>query len=429
MVVAEEAEREAPHLPGSVEPSDLDKNARVPRRLDTHHINKHETICRREQVTSSAVSPMTPECQVTQGRDGADTYIYIYLRGALVISSDQSSSDKEMQSSELPTATRVILQPDPKSTNLILTTLPVPVPKPNSNEHLIRVHAAALTNGELLWLTNYALPAEITATRQPVPCYDMAATVISAPADSPFQPGAKVYARTDYLRAGCARDYAIATTSELARKPERLSWPEAATVPMSAETAWQALFVQAGLDPRVGGAAGQRIFVTAASGSAGAWIVQLAKWAGAYVIGTSSGRNIDYVRSLGASEVLDYHTVDIQKWATEETGRECDLVIDCIGGKSLQDAWWVVKDGGSLISIFQPPEEMKPEGLPKKSVKNWFFIMEARGDQLGTVTEMIDQGLFQATLDSVYPFEQFQEAVKKLEAGNTRGKVVLDLTA
>lgn len=213
----------------------------------------------------------------------------------------------------------------------------------------------------------------------------------------------------------------------MARRPAKLSWAEAATVPMSAETAWQALFVHAGLDAKAGeGAAGKRVFVTAASGGVGVWMVQLAKWIGAEVIATCGPDSVEWVRSLGADEVLDYTKMDVKEWASGE-GKKVDLVIDCIGRKSLEDAWWVVKDGGLLISIFQPPEQMKPIGVAA-NIRSLFFVMNTDGEQLQKVTELIETGVVgKVALDSIFPFDRFQDAFKKLESGRTKGKIVLDL--
>lgn len=324
---------------------------------------------------------------------------------------------------------KAIVQPDKMTTDVIMITdHPVPTPKPSSEEHLIRVHTAAITNGELLWSKYFPIAQEIAALKTLVPCNDVAGTVVSAPASSPFQPGTEVYARSSYNRTGCAREYTILLTEEMAKRPQRLSWAESATVPMSAETAWQALFIHAGLEAKAGqGAKGKRVFITAASGGVGVWVVQLAKWAGARVVATCAANNVEWVKSLGADEVIDYTTTDIKRWAAEE-GHKVDLVIDCIGRKPLEDAWWVVNQGGTLISIFQPPEGMKPPGV-EGNIKHFFFIMEPNGEQLQNVTELIEGGFGKPALDSVFPIDRFQEAFKKIESRKTRGKVVLDLGA
>jgi NADPH:quinone reductase-like Zn-dependent oxidoreductase len=329
----------------------------------------------------------------------------------------------------IPKTQKAILQPDKQSTAVIMITdHPVPTPKPSSTEHLIRVHTAAITNGELLWAKNFPPTEEIAALKTLVPCDDVAGTVVIAPASSPFQPGTEVYARSSYTRTGCAREYTILLTEEMAKRPQRLSWAESAATPMSAETAWQALFIHAGLEAKAEeGAKGKRVFVTAASGGVGVWMVQLAKWAGAEVVATCGADNVEWVKSLGADEVIDYTKTDIKQWAAGE-GKKVDLVIDCIGRKSLEDAWWVVKEGGTLISIFQPPESVRPAGV-KGDIKNFFFIMESNGEQLQKVTELIEGGTGKPALDSTWPIDQFQEAFKKLESGKTRGKVVLNLDA
>lgn len=325
----------------------------------------------------------------------------------------------------IPDTQRAIVQPDKMSTSVtMIAHHPVPNPDFAADEHLVRVHTTAITNGELLWSRYFPLPAG--STKVLVPCNDIAGTVVAAPQSSLFQPGTEVYARSSYARTGCARDYTILVGDEMAERPQSLSWAESAAVPMSAETAWQALFVHAGLEARKGGADGKRVFVTAASGGAGVWMVQLAKWAGAEVVGTCSTANVDLVKSRGADVVLDYTKTDVKQWAVDGI-HQADLVIDCIGGQALEDAWWVVKEGGTLLSIFQPPEEKKPMGAPA-NVRNFFFVMTTSGEQLRKISPLVDEGMRPA-LDSAVPFDQYQSAFDKLASGRTKGKIVLDLVA
>jgi len=323
----------------------------------------------------------------------------------------------------LPATIKAIMQKDLKlPTHLTLTTAPLPVPKPNSTEHLIHVHAAAITSGELFWPIYFPVP---NPEKEPVPIYDIAGTVISAPPNSPFKPGHEIYARTSFERTGSGREYTIATTEELSLRPKNLSWAEAASVPMSAQTAWQALFKQAGLrpEPEIGGA-GKRIYIAAASSAVGQWLVQLATWVGAEVVASCGINNVDWVKSLGAKEVISRGT-DVRQWVSSHD--KADIVYDCYGQKTLQDAWWVVKDGGTLISIVQPPEEMKPGDLGQKDVINFFFIVEPIGADLEQITKGLEDKRFVPSLDSVYPLENFEEAFAKVESGKTRGKVVLDI--
>lgn len=215
----------------------------------------------------------------------------------------------------------------------------------------------------------------------------------------------------------------------MAIRAKGLSWEEAATIPMSALTAWQALFVKAGLKAEAGvGAKGKRVFVTASGGAVGRWVVQLARWAGADVVGTASGAAMEVVRGLGAEEVLDYRSVDLETWVAGKEGRKADVVVDTIGGKSCVDAWWVVKNGGILVSVNEAdPGSVKPMGVDK-GIKALFFVMEANGDQLEKITELIDGGGFVGSLDSVWRLEDAAEAVEKVESGRAKGKVVFDLS-
>ena len=128
--------------------------------------------------------------------------------------------------------------------------------------------------------------------KQLIPCYDVAGTVVTALEGSPFPPGSEVYARTEFARTGMVREYATVTTPELGLRPRNLGWPKSASMALSALTAWQALFVKGGLKGEKGAAKGKRVLITAASGGAGSWIVQLARWAGADLVGTCGPDNV-----------------------------------------------------------------------------------------------------------------------------------------
>jgi NADPH:quinone reductase-like Zn-dependent oxidoreductase len=143
------------------------------------------------------------------------------------------------------------------------------------------------------------------------------------------------------------------------------------------------------------------------------------------VVGTCGPHNVDLVRSLGATEILDYTTTDFRKWG-ESDGNKVDVVVDCIGKKSLEDAWWCVRDGGSLINISQPPEQMRPDDCASKDVRNHFFIMEPDGLQLEEISKLVDGGKCRPVVDSVWPLEKFEEAFERLDSGHAKGKVVLD---
>lgn len=324
-----------------------------------------------------------------------------------------------------PTSARALLQLDPTSKSLALTDLPVPKITPHSNEHLIRVHAVALCNGELLWPRDF--PPKNPCAEILVPGNDVAGTIVDAPDSSPVHIGDEVYARTNFARTGDARDYIIGLSEELAHRPQRLSWVESAAIPMSSQTAWQALFVHAELgDVHAGRASGKRILVTGASGGVGQWVVQLAHLAGAEVIATCGSDNLKLVETLGAKTAINYHATHLREWG-QTAQNQVDIVIDCSGRQALADAWWTVRDGGFLISIVQPPEQVRPIGCKAKDVGNFFFIMQPKGAQLEQITKLVEEGKCHPAVDSVWRLEDYKQAFERADSGHAVGKVVLDL--
>ncbi|RAL11727.1 NADP-dependent oxidoreductase [Aspergillus homomorphus CBS 101889] len=327
---------------------------------------------------------------------------------------------------------RTLVQPSAESQSLTLTTSPLPTANVSAGEHLIKVKACAPCAGELLWPKNFPPPNP----RELIPCPDVAGTVISAPANSPFQAGDEVYARTNYLRPGNARDYSICLTDELAHIPQGLSAVAAAAIPVSAQTAWQILFIHAGIagDGEASFTAaqeawrGKKVLVTAASGGVGMWVTQLAALLGAEVVGTCGAANAALVRLLGATEVLDYRQTELREWVNEHPEKKVDVVVDCIGRRSLEDAWWTVKDGGMVLSIFQPPEQVRPPGFEGSEVRSVFFVMEPARRHLEEISKLVELGKCHGMVDSVWPLEQYQEAFKRLDGGHARGKIVFDLS-
>ncbi|KAL2135539.1 hypothetical protein VTI74DRAFT_8145 [Chaetomium olivicolor] len=334
----------------------------------------------------------------------------------------------------LPQTMRTLLQASRTSTEVISATAPLPTPS-HPDDVLVRVHAAAPCTGELLWASfGDAIPADKVL----VPCQDMAGTVVTAPANSGFATGDRVYCRIDATRAGAARDYALPRISELAKVPANLSWVEAAATPLSALTAWQALFVKGTLDAKgiKGDVAARekngkiRVLVTGAGGGVGSWVVQLAALAGAQAVVAVCGRDKEEaVRKLGATEIIDYTDTSIEEWvAADPAAREVDLVIEMIGGKTLSGCWVAVKEGGTIVSIHTPPAYGRPEGLKKELSRAIWFIVEPLGSNLAEISELIEAGRVRPTVDSVWEFADFKKAFEKLDLGHAKGKIVIKVS-
>jgi NADPH:quinone reductase-like Zn-dependent oxidoreductase len=305
----------------------------------------------------------------------------------------------------------------------------LPLPTAGSNEVLLKVSAAAITRGELDW----PRPPELNES---FPGVDMAGNVVSAPEGSKFNVGDKVYMRSEYPRAGSAREYSIGLEKELAIRPKNISAEEAAAAPVSALTAWQALFVHAGLPSPLQQTNGAdafkkyRVLVNGASGAVGLWKVQLAHLAGCTVVGTCTSSNAEMVRRMGADEVIDYTQTSISAWSKDN--EKVDLLLDCVGGKSRDDAWHAIKDHGKLFSIVPPPDMnwvwtyAAPEGV-SSTIIGKFFIMEPNGEHLGLITTLIEQGKVRPIVDSVYKLEEYQKAFDRMNSKRAVGKVVLKI--
>ena len=298
----------------------------------------------------------------------------------------------------------------PPSTIPLSTTTPTPTP--SSTQYLIRVQTAAITADELTWTETLARPS-------PIPAHDICGTIVATPSSpSPssststldFNIGDEVIALISFSRDGAAAEYVVAEGNELARKPQSLSDVEAAAVPLSFLTAWQALFTHAHAEST------QSILILGAAGGVGVMGVQLAKWLGmSRITGTCSAKNAEFVRGLGANEIVDY--------SREKVEGVYDVVLDCVGGKARDECWRNVKGGGTLVSVAAPIEEDIKTRYA--GVKGVYFVVEPNGAQLAKATELIEKGELRPVVDNVFPLEDGADAFAMLEKRHTRGKIVL----
>lgn len=225
-----------------------------------------------------------------------------------------------------------------------------------------------------------------------------------------FAVGDEVYAYPSLARCGGYADYVTVLESEAAHKPQMLDFTQAAALPVGALTAWQA-YDMAGLE------AGQKVLIHAAAGGVGSLAVQVAKARGAYVIGTASGRNADFLRSLGVDEVIDYTVTD---FATAVSG--VDMVFDLIGGATLEKSFGVVKSSGAIISAVQPPDAQLADryGLSAGMVQ-----VKPDSAQMQQLAQWADAGQVKPTVAIVLPLSEVRQAHELSQAGRTRGKIVL----
>jgi NADPH:quinone reductase-like Zn-dependent oxidoreductase len=198
---------------------------------------------------------------------------------------------------------------------------------------------------------------------------------------------------------------------EVAHKPKTISHVEAASLPLAGITAWEALFTAAQLT------AGQRVLIHAGSGGVGSLAVQLAKTRGAYVIATTSGRNLAFVKSLGADEVIDY-----KAQAFEDVAKNVDVVFDTIGGKVQEASWSVLKPGGILVSVVSPPPEERAQAC---GVRRAFVFIEPNAEILNQLADLVDTGSLRPIVGAEFALEDIAKAHAFSQTGRAVGKIVL----
>lgn len=311
----------------------------------------------------------------------------------------------------------------------------VPEPILGDDEVLVQIHAAAVNlldakfrEGAFKPILPYRLPLILG--------HDMAGTVVQVgPKATRYNVGDEVFSRVDDFRIGTFAEQIAVKETSLAAKPKTLSMEEAASIPLVALTAWQALVDIAGLR------AGQKVFIQAGSGGVGTIAIQLAKHIGAYVATTASAANADWLQALGADLVIDYKTQDF-----ETALRDYDVVLHSQDAKVLEKSLNVLRPGGKLVSITGPatpafaaqvkaPWFLKPlfwslsrstyRRARQRNVSFDFLFMTANGTQLQQMAALIDAGHIRPVIDRVYPFAETNAAISHVESGRAKGKVVI----
>ncbi|MFT5701097.1 MAG: NADPH:quinone reductase-like Zn-dependent oxidoreductase [Desulforhopalus sp.] len=247
--------------------------------------------------------------------------------------------------------------------------------------------------------------------------WDIAGTVAAVGADvTEFEVGDKVFGMVNFPGHGKTyAEYVASPASHLAKMPANATFEEAAASTLAALTALQVL------KPRV--KAGDRVLIHAGSGGVGHFAIQIAKSLGATVVATSSGKNRDFVLSLGADEHVDYRE---QKF--EEVLKDIDFVLDGMGGAVLENSLKVVKDGGTIVSLptHEFSEELKAIAEPR-NIKLEFVMVTSNGDDMNTIKELIEAGTVKPHVSVTFPFEKMAAAHEQIESSRTVGKAVVTL--
>jgi NADPH:quinone reductase-like Zn-dependent oxidoreductase len=277
-------------------------------------------------------------------------------------------------------------------------------PEPGKGDLLVRVYAAGVNPVD--WKLSGRSRRDFT------PGFDIGG-VVERVGDgvTKFKPGDAVFAFIALDRGGGYAEYTIVKESEAAMKPAKVSHVDAASVPLVALTAWQALFDTAHLEK------GQTVLIHAGAGGVGSIAIQLAKWKGAHVIATASQENQEFLKQLGADETIDYRN---QKF--EDVAKDVDVVLDPIGGQTQQDSWKLLKKGGWLVSLLQRPSPQKAQEL---GVHATVILVHPDSNALTQIARLIDDGSIKPIVTYTFPLGDAAKAYEQSQTGHTRGKIVL----
>jgi NADPH:quinone reductase-like Zn-dependent oxidoreductase len=288
-----------------------------------------------------------------------------------------------------------------------------PLPRIGVDELLIKIFASSVNpvdwkvrEGHLQGMKLHHLPLTLG--------WDVSGVVEkTGSAVTNFKVGDEVFTRPAIERDGSYAEYIAVKADDVARKPRTVSHLQAAVVPLAGLAAWESLVQVANIQP------GQKVLIHAGSGGVGHLAVQLAKAKGAYVIATASTRNVVWVKSLGADEVIDYKTQQF-----DEIVSDVDVVFDTVGGETQADSWKVLKKNGILVSITNPPDEAI---AAKHGVRSAFVFIKPNASSLQSLAELIDAGKIQPHIDRIFSLEQIKEAQTWSQSGHSIGKIAIEI--
>jgi NADPH:quinone reductase-like Zn-dependent oxidoreductase len=282
-----------------------------------------------------------------------------------------------------------------------------PDPQPAIGDALVQVRAASFTPTELTWPLSTDRAGHDRGPR--IPAHEGSGTVVALGyGTAGVSVGDEVYGLIDGYRDGWAAEFVTIEARSLAPKPTSVDFVEAAAIPQAGLTSWQALFDHGRLEP------GQTVVIHGAGGGVGSVGVQLARWAGAHVVGTGRANARQRVLEVGADDFVD---VERDDW--ENAVGQVDLVYDTIGGDVLAHSPAIVKPGGALVSVMAPPQ------TDREDIRTVHFVRDPSGVQLRDIARLVDEGTLHPDVGAVYPLADAREAFMAKSTEHIPGKVVL----
>ncbi|MGI4751229.1 MAG: NADP-dependent oxidoreductase [Janthinobacterium lividum] len=288
-----------------------------------------------------------------------------------------------------------------------------PMPNINPDDVLVKIYATSVNPVD--WKVREGAMKQIPFKFPLILGWDFSGVIKEVGSEvKDFKVGQEVYGKPDITRNGTYAEYVAVKANEIAAKPTSVSHTEAASIPLAGLTAWQGIFDHGKT------AAGQKILIHGASGGVGTIAVQLAKWKGAYVIATSSEKNIAFLKELGADKVIDY-----QQQQFEKELKDLDFVFDTIGGDTQKKSVEVLKPGGILITTVAVEDE---QPFKAKNIQIMRFMAQSDVEQLKQMADLIDSGKLKPVIDQVFPLQEIVKAQELSAKGHTRGKIAIKVT-
>ena len=294
----------------------------------------------------------------------------------------------------------------------------VDTPRPGQGEVLIEVHALSLNPVDFKVARGKALYGSLKDEQPLIPGWDVAGRIKEVGEGvGELVAGQNVFGMVNFPGHGQAyAEYVVAPANQLAVIPDNIDFQQAAATTLAALTAWQNLIDIAGVKE------GQRVLVHAAGGGVGHFAVQLAKERGAYVIGTGSGSKQDFIRELGADEAFNYETGKFE----DELG-PVDVVLESLDPEHLQRSLTVVKPGGKLLTIAAGLSDQLQERAEFKSVDLYHHLVQSNGQHMQALAERLADGRLKPHVSKTYAFANLPDAMRELEEGSTRGKIIVEV--